>query len=68
MELKDLQLKSLSIGLLIDQRKLPKARERTTYDDLKYSQLWWYKPVISAIERLRQEDGKLEAILGMRPC
>jgi hypothetical protein len=28
------------------------------------SQVWWYMPVISALRRLRQEDGEFKASLG----
>lgn len=32
--------------------------------------VWWHTPVIPALEKLRQEDHKLEASLGYRarPC
>jgi hypothetical protein len=41
-----------------------RERTRVREKDSDRSQMWWYTLVIPVLGRLRQEDGKLEAMLG----
>jgi hypothetical protein len=54
------EIKNVSWG----SQYILRGRERTMKKCQKQSLAWWFTPVIPALGRLRQEDGKFRTRLG----